>query len=419
VSLTTDPAHVTVRMYNVGFGDAFLLVFPGDDRPRRVLVDCGSHAAGPGPRPIDDVVAQIVSDVTDDDGTARIDLVVGTHRHRDHVSGFAVSRWDAVEVGEVWMPWTEDPHDPVATRIRERQSALAVALNAAVGVDAPDSISAALAANALTNASAMETLHRGFSGDPPRRFLPASDDVVTELSATPLSDARVDVRVLGPSRDEAVIRDLDPPAGAGYLRLATAAGSAGAAPFGPQWTIESRRLAEHERLKGLLLAGWQASLVRRSAEFDPFGLAVALEKAINGTSLVLTFALGNALLLFAGDAQWGTWKRILASPEAMALVDRATFLKVGHHGSHNATPRRLVEALGSHADAHHAGEHDDLWAMVSTRPISMWPNLPKPELLAALRAVTPRVARSDEGAGPESPGFASWTRDFIDAQVPI
>ena len=42
--------EVSVRMYNVGFGDSFLLTFPADDRPRRVLVDCGNHAAGPPPK---------------------------------------------------------------------------------------------------------------------------------------------------------------------------------------------------------------------------------------------------------------------------------------------------------------------------------------------------------------------------------
>jgi hypothetical protein len=45
MTLATDRNHITIRMYNVGFGDAFLIVFPGDERPRRVLVDCGTHAA--------------------------------------------------------------------------------------------------------------------------------------------------------------------------------------------------------------------------------------------------------------------------------------------------------------------------------------------------------------------------------------
>ena len=58
--------QVVVRMYNVGFGDCFLLEFPRQNQePFRVLVDCGSHSAG-HPRDgwkISDAVAAIVNDV--------------------------------------------------------------------------------------------------------------------------------------------------------------------------------------------------------------------------------------------------------------------------------------------------------------------------------------------------------------------
>jgi beta-lactamase superfamily II metal-dependent hydrolase len=119
---------VKIRMYNVGFGDAFMLTFPGQPRPRRVLIDCGSHSFGPGPRPMKDVVKKIIADATDDDGVSRIDVVVGTHRHQDHVSGFAQKAWSTVQVGEVWMPWTEHPKNKAAKKIRDAQSARAASL---------------------------------------------------------------------------------------------------------------------------------------------------------------------------------------------------------------------------------------------------------------------------------------------------
>jgi glyoxylase-like metal-dependent hydrolase (beta-lactamase superfamily II) len=131
---------VLVRMYNVGFGDAFLVRLPTDEGEASALFDCGSHASSPRHRPIDEVVGQIIDDVRDADGTPRIDVVVGTHRHQDHVSGFDDDRWSEVVVGEVWLPWTEDPDDPQATRIRERQSATARRLAAALAAagDAPE-----------------------------------------------------------------------------------------------------------------------------------------------------------------------------------------------------------------------------------------------------------------------------------------
>ena len=116
-----DP--VTVSMYNVGFGDCFLIRIPGATRDRTVLVDCGSIKKGVVGE-IDAVVDQIISDVG-----GRIDVVAMTHRHRDHVSGFAHPSWRGVEVGEVWMPWTENPADPLARNVLDQMAGFAQALS--------------------------------------------------------------------------------------------------------------------------------------------------------------------------------------------------------------------------------------------------------------------------------------------------
>ena len=73
----------------------------------------------------------IVEDARDDDGVSRIDVVVGTHRHQDHVSGFENDVWEQVEVREVWMPWTEDDEDVEGRRILDKQSKKAMQLQLA------------------------------------------------------------------------------------------------------------------------------------------------------------------------------------------------------------------------------------------------------------------------------------------------
>jgi beta-lactamase superfamily II metal-dependent hydrolase len=417
MSVTTDAGHVTVRMYNVGFGDAFLIVLPAPDRSRKILVDCGSHFLSARPRPVAETVAQIIDDVTDDDGIPRIDVVVGTHRHQDHVSGFHNKAWAKVEVGEVWMPWTEHPTEPEARRIRSTQSSAAKQLRLALERLGADDDTKGLAENNLTNAPAMATLHRGFAGSPRRRFLP-EDEKVTMLETPVLPGVRI--HVLGPSHDADVIRDMNPPAGESYLRLvgAPAGDDAHRAPFPSDWAMTVDELEASETWAHLMLDKRDRDRVGTLAAVDGFQLAVALEAAVNGTSLMFMLEVGEAWLLLPGDAQWGTWDRVLADADTAELLSRTTFLKVGHHGSHNATPKDFIDGLTT-ARASGQQPPPDMWAMVSTHPISIWKAIPKPDLLDALGHVTPQLARSDHGAGAAVAGFSDWGENVIEARIPI
>ena len=104
--------RMTIRVYNVGFGDCFLLRFEhGAGRPFRMLLDCGVHGGGGSGHPMSEIVPRIIADCTDPDGP-HIDVVVVSHRHLDHVSGFTRSTdWHQVTVDEVWLPFTENPED--------------------------------------------------------------------------------------------------------------------------------------------------------------------------------------------------------------------------------------------------------------------------------------------------------------------
>lgn len=398
---------VTIRMYNVGFGDAFLLLFPDGDRPRRVLIDCGMHSIGPGPSKMKEVVKQIVADTTDANGKARIDVVIATHRHQDHVSGFSQPLWNKVEVGEVWMPWTEHPTDREARRIRETQStrarSLAMAL-ARLGVD--DSVMA-MAQNNLTNRTAMRTLHDGFAGKPRRRFLPTNQRSARSFETPVLPGVKV--HVLGPSRKEEVIRDMNPEESESYLQfLMTRAESSNQRfrPFRSEWSVPVpayRRAYPHlafsDRLKRDL------AKVGSGTEFD---LVTKLEKAVNGTSLLLMFVIGKAHLLFPGDAQWGTWKAAMEDPEWQELLSKTAFYKIGHHGSHNATPRSFVTK--------HLSKR--FLAMVSTRDTKKWRDIPRLPLLEALRKKSNRVVRSDKSDIPDPAGVIRQAQ-YVEVQIPI
>jgi hypothetical protein len=78
------------------------------------LIDCGVHAGVKGGS---EKVAEIVQDIAAT--TRRIDILVVTHEHWDHVSGFLseAEAFGALSVGEVWMAWTENPADPQARQL--------------------------------------------------------------------------------------------------------------------------------------------------------------------------------------------------------------------------------------------------------------------------------------------------------------
>lgn len=80
------PSSVTIFSYQVGFGDCFLAQFDYDDRPRYVLIDFGTTSLPEGaPK---DQMEQVAKDIAAKCGKNLV-AVVATHRHADHISGFA------------------------------------------------------------------------------------------------------------------------------------------------------------------------------------------------------------------------------------------------------------------------------------------------------------------------------------------
>lgn len=386
---TRVPNEVLIRMYDVGFGDSFFLRFPSPDRKRhlKVLIDCGTFAKGRNDLP--DVVKSIVASAREDDDKPRLDVVIATHRHKDHVDGFRYADWAEVAVKEVWMPWTEEPDAEDARTLRLAQERAVARLVRALDTRrefsgaAPD-----ILALALKNEAAMHTLWSGFAGEAKRRYLPPQDRVPFTFRSDALPG--VAVHVLGPSRDKAVIRNLEPPDEQSYLWAAAVAGeSSGTGPFSrevPTYTpLQFGRRGDARHLA--LAQDVQKAVDRASEPIDPLAIAAQMDAAINGTSLMLVFEIGKATLLFPGDAQWGTWQTVLRDPTCRELVEQANFYKVSHHASHNGTPVDFVhDVLKRNARA-----------MVSVRPYANWPDIPRGPLLTALEEKCgEHVVRSDK-----------------------
>src|SRR5258708_1595354 len=123
--------RVRIRMYRQGLGDCFLLSFAGDgnfDTASHVLVDCGTLGATTTGVKIKDVVSDI-SQTT----KGHLALVIATHEHQDHLSGFNSEReaFDAMKVDHSWVAWTEDPNDSLAKKLQKYKGDLGLAAMAA------------------------------------------------------------------------------------------------------------------------------------------------------------------------------------------------------------------------------------------------------------------------------------------------
>lgn len=437
---------VRVRMYNVGFGDAFLVTVTNGDTCWRMLVDCGVHAQGRAKidgrsRSILETVETIKADLIaepDADmpcrngGRPHLDVIVATHRHADHVNGFAEDAWDDVEVDEVWVPFVEDPSDPVAVDLRTAQAEsaaalhrAALALSASGKLPAPvgrlatdggaanpaagpravvqerantrllDAVAAAehLADNSLfegPNLAAMERLigDNGFANHPKVRFLPDTDPEKNRIETT-VPGARV--CVLGPSRDKADLKRMNPPKKDHWLAYAKA--------LDPKITSDPKPLFarsyvvprdQKKAVIGTRTLAKALDLAKLGAEADALLAAAAvLENSVNNTSVFFVLDVNGRRLLFVGDSQEGAWRHVLDDPSSREQLKNLIFYKIGHHGSHNATPRRFVEEI--------LNKQEPVYAMLPWGNVEAWKKtIPKRALIEALQAKSAHIVAASD-----------------------
>lgn len=87
--MALQPVSATLFAYQVGFGDCFLLRFTySDQSSRHILIDFGTTGLPKGAA--DSHLLLIAKDIEAQCG-GQLDAVVATHRHADHISGFATA----------------------------------------------------------------------------------------------------------------------------------------------------------------------------------------------------------------------------------------------------------------------------------------------------------------------------------------
>ncbi len=363
-----------VRMYRQGLGDCFLITLPRKNgKPYYILIDCGvilgtSDAAAKMIAVVEDII-----ETTKNGEKGYVDLLIATHEHWDHLSGFiqAKEAFSGLAVGEVWLAWTEDPNDDLAKRLHAEHQALRLALASACARlrlgQGNDSLAESMmeffgAAGQGTTGEALRNI-KAFKPEKTRFCLPRDAAVEPDGTAARLY-------VLGPPHDEKMIKKYNPSKSdpetyaVAMSKLVPALIDLDAgAPFDPIARIpfdvagqlrffQDHYWGEHPDSRSERPESAEKDQSWRRIDGDwldiSSALALQLDSATNNTSLVLAIELDNGdVLLFAADAQVGNWLswqelswsvggKTVTGPDLLA---RTVLYKTGHHGSHNATLR--------------------------------------------------------------------------------
>ena len=437
--------RIKVRMYRQGLGDFFLVTLPkADGTPFRMLIDCGVIVGTANAKA---VMRDLVTKMKADAGN-KLDVVVVTHRHADHVSGFLQAQdlfEDAgLKVGEVWLSWVEDPRDKLGKQLLATHAKAEQALRLgatklqALGAAAGDEIAslldfrseplAAVAGGSTTTAAVEIAKNLAKKQGASLRFCRPADPPVA------LDGTGARVFVFGPPPDLKALGKMNPSSthpetygiAASVENFSMALGldedtdEGGGVPFADTWSLPLDPQKAPEFIRGTYFdqcADWQ----RIDSDWleGASALALAFDQAVNNTSLVLAIELddGGDVLLFAADAQvgnwltWGALKWTLPGGTVTApdLLKRTIFYKVGHHASHNAT----LEAQGLEL------MEKITFAMISVNADmalkKKWGRMPFEPLLTALNQHTAnRTIRSDKPIPPAAQGKVTGNNDYYE-----
>lgn len=423
---------VRVQMFRQGLGDSFLVTFDYDGpSEKRMLIDCGTL----GNKFSDTNTASIAAHLKElVDKGKKIDVLVATHEHQDHVSGFRKDLQEVLKgnVDHVWLAWTEDPTDADAKRIAKHKGDLGAALHLVSQV-APDQPVCQQVADLLgfagdvtlgatfakTVNEAMEFVRTGTGG---KTVYHNPGDLIVEDW---LSGFRI--YVLGPPRNDASLKnvgshDSDELFGsAATLRRAAALhldGSLGSTsddglPFDERYNQSGERL-----MRTQYPDYFGPDEDWRRIDFDWVSgaseLALQLDSLTNNTSLALAIEriADGKVLLFPADAQEGNWLswhdpllKWTVTDESGAkrdvtatnLLSRTVFYKVGHHGSHNATAKGKGLELMTQQNELVAFIPVDRALALTRNPKDSWQMPARPLYKELLRRCQGRVVRADLG----------------------
>ena len=423
--------QLLVRAYNVGVGDCIYVRIPNRDEPFHVLIDCGRKGSA-------DMLATALAHLEENllpegsaPGKKRLDLLVVTHRHEDHIKGFDPDSFTNIEIGNIWLSAAMNSEHPQAERAHALHSLARDEMRAvaAQGLALSPELEGLVSLYGIRNDGAMEALRETFpraNGIEPCFVHAGMSSRSGEARIRELRDATI--RVLAPERDIDGFylgEEADE-----TLRAFIAGRSAFARGARPQGDPPTN------------ISGADFRLLQSRMLSSAFAFAEKDSSIQNNMSVVLLIEWGGKRLLFVGDAEWhgkfrqgkhnGSWE-VMWKKRKRWLDDPIDFLKVGHHGSINSTPRdrnkdddyEINQIFNAILPLPADGEQPTAQAVVSTER-SYYKPIPESDLLVELgrrvkntRDYKAEFDRTGLDPATELKHFQEEEEDFLDKPQPL